>query len=410
MANTVVNPTWVVNESAERFMSSVKGIPAMNRTYDDSFRVSGAKVGSTVLARLPQQWSVRRGQAWSPQAIYDRTMPISLSYQTGVDFDYSSASGTTELDRIRERYVNPAADTLAADADGQAMADIYTSFYNSVGTPGTVSATNLLYLQAVNKIFEGSGDTDSLKAVLGSAAMAALVNNNVTQFNPSGNIGGQFKKGLVSEGQLGIGQWFRDQHVPRHTTGTFTACSPTVNGANQTGSTLVTQAWASGATTLKKGDILTLAGVYSVNPLSKVNTGLLQQFVVTADTADSAGAIAALPISPSIITSGAYQTVSASPANSAAITVWSTAAATALATTVAPQGLILAPYASVFAMADLVEPVGGADNAFARSRDYNMSMRFVRQYDIKSDQNGHRLDIMWGASPLEVWQACRVQG
>ena len=102
MANTLVTPTWVTNETALRFMNSVKGVANFNRSYDDRYRQSGAKIGSTVLARLPQQYSVRRGQAWSPQALYDQTVPITLSYQTGVDFEWSTVQETTELDRIRE--------------------------------------------------------------------------------------------------------------------------------------------------------------------------------------------------------------------------------------------------------------------------------------------------------------------
>ncbi len=191
---------------------------------------------------------------------------------------------------------------------------------------------------------------------------------------------------MFGRGSLGIGEWYRDQNVPRHTSGTFTASTPLVNGASQTGSSLVTNGWASGAASLTKGDIFTVAGVYSVNPLSKVSTGRLQQFVVTANASDS-------------------------PAHQAVITVWSAnPAGGTLATTVSPQSLVFHPDAFAFVMADLTDPNGGAKATFARSRDWGISIRMVQQYDLTSDQNGCRLDILFGAAPLQPRLACRVVG
>ena len=410
MANTLVTPTWVTNETALRFMNSVKGVANFNRTYDSSYKQAGAKVGATVLARLPQRYTVRRGQAWSPQNLYDQTVPITLSYQSGVDFEWSSAQETLELDRIKERYVNPAADTLASDADAQGMADVYTSVWNSVGTLGTTPSANLTYLQAKVKILDGSGPDDGYVAVLDPLAEATLVNANLALFNPSATISEQYRKGQFGRGSLGIGEWYRDQNVPRHTSGTFTASTPLVNGASQTGSTVISNGWASGATSLKKGDILTIAGVNSVNPLSRVSTGRLQQFVITADISDTTGDMT-FAISPSIITSGAYQTVSGSPASGAAITVWSAVAAGGtLATTTSPQSLIFHPDFAAFVMADLSDPVAGAKATFARSKDWGISLRMTQQWDIQTDQNRCRLDTLFGAAPLQPRLAARVVG
>lgn len=242
--------------------------------------------------------------------------------------------------------------------------------------------------------------------------MATLANATATLFNPSAVISENYKKGQFGRMQLGIDEWYQDQNRPVHTTGTFTASTPLVNGANQTGSTLSTNGWASGATTLKKGDIFTIAGVNSVNPLSYRSTGRLQQFVVTADTADSGGAIAALPISPSIITSGALQTVDASPAASAVITVLGATSASAgtLATTTSPQGLVYHPDAFAFVMADLVQPGAGARSTTVRSKQWGIAIRMVEQYQIATDQNPSRLDILIGAATVQARLACRVVG
>lgn len=411
MPNTLVTPSWVTNESGLRFKNSVKGIPNFNRSLDETLNgVAGSKIGRTVLYRLPNQYVVRRGQAWAPQAMIDLTTPVTLSYQTGVDFDWSSAEATTDLDRVRERYINPAADVLASDADAQSMADVYPYVYNAVGTPGSTPSATQTYLDAVVKIMDGACDGENLSAVLDLRAAAVLSNTVSTLFNPSSQISDSNRNGRLAGKYLGIQKWEQDQNIPAHTTGTFTACTPTVNGASQTGSSIVTQSWASGATSLKRGDIVTFAGVNRVNPLSKVNTGRLMQFVVTADISDSTGAIT-LPIAPAIVTSGALQNVSASPASGAAITVWSAnPAGGTLATTTSPQSLIFHPDAFCFVMADLEDPVAGAKASFARSKDLGISIRFVQQYLIGGDQNGSRLDILFGAAPLQARLACRVAG
>jgi hypothetical protein len=211
--------------------------------------------------------------------------------------------------------------------------------------------------------------------------------------------------------QLGIDEWYQDPIRPTHTSGTFTASTPVMASAGQTGSTISITGWASGATTLKKGDILTIAGVNTVNPLAYSSVGRLQQFVITADTADSTGATATLPISPSIITSGQLQTVDTTAANNAAVTVWSAnPSGGVLATTVSPQSFVYHPDFCAFVMADLKKPGAGAEATTVRSKSLGFSIRMVEQYQIGTDQNPSRLDILIGAATLQARLACRVVG
>jgi hypothetical protein len=287
---------------------------------------------------------------------------------------------------------------------------VYRDVWNAVGTLGTTPSTTLTYLQAGTKLTDQSTPMRGRVAVLDPLAMQTIANTSSTLFNPSSVIGENYENGMFGRKQLGIDKWFQDPVRPTHTSGTFTACTPTVNGASQTGSSLVTQAWASGATTLKKGDIFTIASVNSVNPLAYSSTGRLQQFVLTADASDSTGAITA-SISPSIITSGQLQTVDASPASGAAITVWSAnPAGGTLATTSSPQSLVYHPDAFAFVMADLKKPGAGAEATVIRSKELGFAIRMVEQYQIGTDQNPSRLDILIGAATLQARLACRVVG
>jgi hypothetical protein len=412
MANTLATPSWTTKEVARAFINKLVFLAHVNRTYDDAYIQSGAKVGNTVNARLPQRFTVTDGQALQLQNLYDQTVPITLSNQKNVAFGYSSAQATTELDNIRTRYINPGAEALANAAEVLAFDNVYPDIYSSVGTPGTTPTATLTYLQAGVKLTDLSTPLLGRVAMLDPLAMSTLADTTTSLFNPSAVIAENYTEGQFGRKQLGVDGWYQDPVRPTHTTGTFTASTPLVDGADQTGSTIATDGWASGAASLKKGDIFTIADVNSVNPLSYSSSGRLQQFVVTADTSDVSGDMATLPIAPSIITSGALQTVSASPANNAVITVLgaTSAAGGTLATTASPQSFVYHPDAFAFVMADLMKPGAGAESTTVRSKSLGFSIRMVEQYQIGTDQNPSRLDILIGATTIQARLAARVWG
>lgn len=409
MANTVITPTWYTKETARILVNNLKFASNVNRSYDDQYVQAGAKVGYTVNARLPQRFQVTEGQALQIQGINDQYVPITLTHQKNVAFSFSSAQMTMEVDMVRTRYVNPAAVALANIVDYDGLTTVYKDIYQAVGTPGTVPNSNLTYLQAGAKLTNSSVPAGGRVAVLDPTSMVTLANANLALFNPTAQISEQYREGQFAGRALGVDSWYEDQNVAKHTTGTFTASTPLVKGAGQTGSTLVVDGWASGATSLKKGDIFTVAGVFQVNPVSYASTGQLQQFVVTADVSDTSGEIS-IPISPAIITSGQLQTVSASPADNAVVTVLGATSATAgtLATTVTPQSLLYHPDAFALVMADLHKPTSGVETTTVRSKELGISIRMVQQYQIGSDQEPCRMDILYGWATLRAPLACRI--
>jgi hypothetical protein len=408
--NTIATPTWTTKETARNFVNDLTFLANVNRTYDDAFIVDGTKVGATVNARLPQRFQATDGQALQLQPIFDQTVPISLTNQKNVAFGYSSAQATTDLQLIRQRYAIPGGEALANAAEVLAFQAVYRDIYSSVGVPGTTPNATLTYLQASTKLTDLGTPLRGRNAVLDPLAMQTLANLGGTLFNPSAVQSENYEEGMFGRRQLGIDKWFQDPIRPTHVTGTFTASTPLTNGAGQTGSSLVTNGWAAGASFLKKGDTFTIAGVNSVNPLAYSSNGRLQQFVVTADINDTAGAMT-IAISPPIITSGQLQTVDASPATGAAITVWNAnPAGGTLATTNSPQSFVYHPDAFVFVMADLIKPGAGAESTTIRSKELGFAIRMVEQYQIGTDQNPSRLDILIGAATLQARLAARVVG
>lgn len=413
MPNVIATPNWTMREVGVRMVNRLTFARNVNRSYDDQWEGrGGAQIGYTVNARLPQEFTVAKGQALQLQALNDLTVPISLTDQGQVAYAWSSASRTVEIDMIRERYVNPAADALANDVDFSGMSRVYKEVYWSVGTPGTTPTSRLTYMQAVAKLQKIGVPTGDLIAVIDPLAQVNLLSDVSTLMNPGGRVSEGYRTGQFSGPALGVGEWNWTNNNPTHTTGSFTSATPLVNGAGQTGSSLITDGWASGASTLKKGDIFTIAGVYSVNRMNKSSTGQLQQFVVTADISDTTGAMT-IGISPSIITSGQRQSVSAAPADNAAIIpVGSTitTGAGAMTATSSPQSLMFHPDAFALVMADLYKPTAGAVSSVVRAPAWGVSLRMVQQYQIGTDQEATRIDDLYGWAVPRPELALRVQG
>lgn len=408
MANTLVTPEWVTMESAMYFVNSLRGVAQFDRSYSDEYVQSGAKVGDTVKVRLPQQYEASDGEALVIQNILDRTVNVILNRRRHIGIGWSSAQATTDMDEIRSRYIQPAAETLANVYDRVSLSDVYKSVYNAVGTLGTTPNAALTYLQAVVKILDEAGPDENLVAVLSPLANATISSSTSTVFHPAAKISENWSKGQFANEQLGISKWFTDQNIPRFTSGACAAAStPLVNGADQTGSSIVTDGWGAASAPVI-GDIVTFAGVYKVNPLSKESTGALHQFVLTATP--TAGTSITLSISPSIVTSGPLQNVTAGPADNATVTYWAMAAGGTQAATVSPQNLVFHPKAFASVMADLVMPNGGAKATRVNSKQINMAMRYVEQFQITTDQNLNRLDILFGSAPIQERMACRVVG
>src|SRR5262249_12902355 len=233
MANQIATPLWTTKETARYFLNDLTVLADgnVNRDYDDAYEQAGAKVGNTVNARLPQRFQAMDGQALQLQNIFDQTVPITLTNQKQVAFGYSSAQATTELDSIRQRYVQPGAEALANAAEVLFFQAVYRDVSQTVGTPGQTPGTQALYLQACTKLTDRARPLGARKAVLDPLAMQTLAGTNATLFNPSATISENYKMGMFGRQQLGVDEWYQDPLRPVHTTGSFTSCTPIINGA-----------------------------------------------------------------------------------------------------------------------------------------------------------------------------------
>lgn len=398
MPNTLLTPQIITREALRLLHNQLTFVGTINRQYDKSFAKDGAKIGSTLRIRKPVKFTTRTGASINVQDVVETAEDFVIATQKGVDFTFSSVELTLTIDDFSERYLKPAMAQLAADIEADVLSAI-KNVYNQVGTAGTTPNSLAVYLEARKMLNKFLAPKDNNRHVcINSEAMAATVDALKGLFQDASSIAQQYKEGIIGR-TAGFTFW-ENELIPVITTGTRTGTIQ-VNGAGQTGSSLALKGLAANAT-IKAGEVFTVAGVYAVHPETKQTYSFLQQFVVTADaTADASGNVT-VSISPAIITSGAYQTVSGSPANNATVTFAGSASTTY------PLNIAYHKDAFVFATADLELPQGVH---FAARETYDgISMRIIRDYSISDDKFPCRIDVLYGFKCVRPELACRIIG
>jgi len=382
----------------------------VRRDFDDSFGRAGAKIGTVLNIRKPARYAGRVGQGLSIEDATESQVPLTLNVQRGVDIAFTSQDLALSVDDFSDRFVRPAIANVANNIDFDGLQQ-YLNVYNQIGTPGTVPNALLTYLQVGQRLDEEAAPRDDLRSLVISPAMqATIVDTLKGLFQSATDISTQYESGKMG---LSIGfKWSMDQNVGVNTIGILGG-SPTVNAANQTGASLVTNNWTSSAATrLKKGNVFTIGsgatGVYAVNPQSKQSTGALRQFVATADGASDGSGNMTISISPSIIVSGPFQNVTGQTGAITGPGAGATINVNGAASTASPQGLGFHKDAFALGCADLPLP-GGVDMAARVSdKQLGLSLRLVRAYDINTDRFPTRIDILYGWVTLYAELACRV--
>ena len=401
MANSILTIDMITRKALQILENSSVITRNVNRQYDDSFAVEGAKIGSTLRIRLPDRALVTDGAALQVQDDNEQFTTLSVSSQKHIGVNFTSAELTMQLDDFADRVLKPRISQLAASIDAD-VANAYKSIGQSVGTPGTTPGTSLVLLQAQQKLNESAAGMSPRYATVNPAANAGLVEGMKGLFNPTDTISKQFKNGMMGTGVLGYDEINMSQSIKVLTTGTRTNGTVTSTVSTQGTSTLSLSGVGASAT-IKQGEVFTIAGVFAVNPQTRESTGSLQQFVVTADAVASGGGVASVTVFPAIYTSvHALATVDAFPVATAAVTFVGSASSQY------PQNLVYHKDAITFATADLLLPQG-VDMA-SRAVHNGISLRMVRQYDINNDRMPCRIDVLYGYSVIRPQMAARIWG
>jgi hypothetical protein len=370
---------------------------------------NGYKVGQTISIRKPTDFTVRDGAVASSQDIVEGSTTISVNKQKGIDFEFTSQELALSMNQLSDRVIRPAMIQLANQIDRDMLA-LYQSVPSWVGTPGQVINSFGDFAVGPQRMDEFGVMQADRSAILSPADNWGLIGAQ-TGLYVEKLAGDAYRNGSL--GNIAGFDTYQSQNVVTHTVGVATG-TPVVNGANQdvtwatskdTGTqSLITSGWTNSVTgILKAGDVFTIAGVFAVNPVTKAVLPFLRQFVVMADANSGASTgPATLTISPPMIASGAQQTVSAAPANSAAITVLGTGG------TSYRQNLMFHKNAFAFVSVPLEAPQGAVN--VSRQSYKGISVRVVPYYDGTNDISKWRLDVLYGVKTLDPRLATRISG
>lgn len=404
MANTFKTTSWMAKEFLRHFENSNTFSKFVNKEYASAWKDMTFRPGTTISIPKPARFAVTAGGTASFPDITEDSVSLTVS-QYNASFAPTSVEMTTSVsrDQFSERYLKPMAIALASQVDKDGLALAKTAVANAVGTPGTTPSTLLTYLEGKAIAFEQGMPADNqIACVVNPVAEAKILDALKGLFHSTSEIERQYREGKM--GIAGGMKWSMDQLVSSHTSGQRGG-TPLVNGAAQSGASLVTDGFtASAANRVKAGDVFTIANVYSVNPITKQSTGRLQQFVATADAASDGSGNATLSISPSIVTSGTTQNVDAAPADNAALTFLSPVS------TQAAHNVIF--HKDAFTLACIpMQTYGGLDkSANEYDPDTGISVRFTQGMDVTNDKLLVRADVLYGWAATRPEWACRVEG
>lgn len=401
MANSTLTIDMITNKCLDILELTSPLIRNADKQYDDKFAVEGAKIGSSCRVRLPDRCLVTDGAELGVEDDEEQYTTVSITDQTHVGLNFTAAELKLNIDDFAERKLKPRMSQLAATIESRIAQRVYPHLYQSVGTPGTTPATSLVMLQANQKLNEMNVMQDSRNLTVNPAANAALVEGMKGLFNPSGTISSQFKTGNMGEGILGFSSIDMGQGIATHTCGDWGTTITSTGTLSTQGQATLPISFTGSSKTWKRGDVFTIAGVYSVNPQTRESTGQLQDFVVTADTSGSS--TATLAISPPIYTKDhKFATVDSFPQATAVVTMKGTANG------VYPQNLFYHKNCFTLTTADLIVP-RGVD--MASRKVYNgISMRIVKDYNINSDRYPCRVDVLYGIDVLRPELGGRMWG
>ena len=387
----------------------------VNRDYDSPFNKKGAKIGDTYNVRLPMYAKYRTGNVASPSPYGDTFVPVTL-LQGGADILLTSEQLTLNVDDFNRNVVKPLMAPVVNHLETILLAKAL-NFNQWAGTPGTAVTSLLPFLDAVAtmQIQSATPMDDKISGMLNPRMQTTFVNGLTTLLNPTKEISDQYRNG--SMGEAGGIDYYATANSPAFTTGKWggTPVIASTPAATDGGNTVATSGWSSGATSLVVGDVLTISGVYAVNPVEQTLTADLKQFVVTQAVSDSSGALTLTLSPPFVITpqAGVPQNVNSLPQAGAAIYMYGTSASTAQASgtnLVCKQSLVYHEDALVLAIGDLVdtEGMGGAKSHRMKDDMTGMRCRCGFWYNGIDDEALFRIDILLGANSLRQGFGARI--
>ena len=394
---SLLTPSIITKESLVILENNLVAANRVNRKFENQF----VKIGSSLTIRKPNRFTINSGAGLAVEDIAEPSVSITVNSQQHVDFQFTSQDLTLTVEEFSERYLKPSMASLANKVDYDVL-QLYSKFSNVVGTPNTTPAAFSSSVQLVGRRHDDlSAPQDNRTMVLNPAAYWAIANGLTGLFVMPTAKDAVIKGYLATIGNYEI---YMDQNVPALATGIHVSTNGKVlaNGGGLAG---IISTWGWNTTdTFLVGEVVTFSNTFAINPQSRVSTGVLKPFVINTSSG-CAGTSTNLNISPTIVSSGPYQNVSAQPVSTDTVAILT---GTGAASSSYPQNMAFTRDAMGLVMVPMEIPQGV--DFSARETYRNISMRVIRAYDINNDVFPTRIDILYGTAQYYDELGVRLTG
>jgi len=390
MANQFITTDLVSNTALAMFANNAPFVMTASRIYQDDFVSSGYKIGDTLQVRRQNHFIVGDGSVATPQSIIETVETIVIAHQYHALIAYTIQDLTLRIEDFSRLFIAPAIQEVITqmEKDIASAAEQELNFFT--GTAGVSINSFTTVDTAGAKLLEQGVNiaSDAYMAMTvrdGSSLKGALLNNFTPVFNED-----IVRSSAI--GHLSYFDIFQSQNIKHHIAGAgprLHSSDPLlVNGAVSSGNTIIMDGATISITDyFVVGDVISIAGVESVNPVGRASTGQDMQFVVTANASSDGGGNITVSVSPTIIsdTLNPNRNVSNAVPNNAPVTMVGTHnvnvayPSRGLDIVCPPLYKLQVPYASV-----AVDPETG------------LSLAVTQTGDILGYQNYMRIDLLCG--------------
>lgn len=406
MSNSYLTIDMVTREAQRVAHEKATFIGTIDRSYDDSFAKTGAKIGATLRIRQPNEYNIRTsGSAMNVQEQTETNTSVTVATLYGVDMAFQHDELSLSIDDFSQRYITPAVSRLMAKVDSVCIENATKATYNLVGSAGSVVGTS----GDISALFNARARLNQMLAPkdgnrylqLDSVTMATVSNGLKGLFVPTDDVAEAFREGFYK--RTAMADIYENERTLQFSTGSdVTGTTDAAAGVTDGGTTL--SADTASPVTYTVGTVFTIADVYACHPETKQSLGYLQQFTNTAGT----GSGGDMTISPATILTGPKQNVCKVDSTALATTDFNSKTLTAVgsASTTYRHNLMYHKEAFTFVTADL--PLVGDSESCVRRQQDGISLRVWKGQDIVNNRMLMRIDLLWGFAAIRPAWACRI--
>lgn len=415
MANEVLTaknaPGVTAKLVAAHLKHKSKFIKSISKETDETFRAQhkSASAGDEIYVKVPTQFKTGStlDVTSTKQDVKQQKVPLKLDILRNVAFTMDSLemAYNKPIEYWNNEFVEPAMNALSAEMDRVCLEKAARYTNKVVGVAGVQPGNVRGFLECHEKMFENlTPEDDEWYAMINPRTSTEFADAIKGLFHNK-EVAATFGKGYVGEGQ-GF-NYLRSNLLPTFINGADVsgiAVESSVVAITNGMTTLGVDGVTSGAT-ITAGTVFTIAGVYDVDPITKIAKPYLKQFTVIEDVTETSGNSVTLKISPAIwyTNTDSRQNVSAAPVDETGTLTFFGSASTAY-----QQNLMYHKDAFRFVSVPLYTPEG-LDFAAQETID-GISVRALRYFDGDKSVSSMRFDILAGLAAVRPEWACRYAG